>query len=88
MHQLADIDPQRAVRIHPRQRPAGEQHRSQTLQARVERRFNGGLTMNLAYTWSKFMEKLTYLNAGVLSGVNGVVDGIIGGWQLPMPARC
>lgn len=85
-----------------------------SLQARLERRFNGGLTMNLAYTWSKFMEKLTYLNAGdaapsqclglqdtphrivvssiyelpfgrkhhFLSGVNGVVDGIIGGWQL------
>jgi hypothetical protein len=33
-----------------------------SLQARVERRYNAGLTVNLGYTWSKFMEGTTRLN--------------------------
>jgi hypothetical protein len=36
------------------------------LQARVERRYAAGLTVNLAYSWSKFLERLTYLNDGDL----------------------
>jgi hypothetical protein len=34
------------------------------LQARIERRYAGGLTLGAAYTWSKFMEGVTYLNPG------------------------
>ncbi len=34
------------------------------LQARVERRYKSGLTLNIAYTWSKFMEAVAYLNPG------------------------
>ncbi len=34
------------------------------LQARFEKRYAAGLTLGLAYTWSKFMEGVTYLNAG------------------------
>jgi hypothetical protein len=34
------------------------------LQARIERRYAAGLTLGAAYTWSKFMEGVTYLNAG------------------------
>ncbi len=35
-----------------------------SLQARIERRFTAGLTMNLGYTWSKYMEATVRLNAG------------------------
>ncbi len=35
-----------------------------SLQARLERRLTAGLTTNLGYTWSKFMEATVRLNAG------------------------
>jgi hypothetical protein len=34
------------------------------LQAKLERRYTAGLTLGAVYTWSKFMEGVTYLNAG------------------------
>jgi hypothetical protein len=34
------------------------------LQSRLERRFAGGYTVQLAYTWSKFMEAAEFLNDG------------------------
>ena len=34
-----------------------------SLQTRVERRFDQGLTVNVSWTWSKLMEALGYLNA-------------------------
>jgi hypothetical protein len=36
------------------------------LEARMERRFDKGYTFQLSYTWSKFMEAASYLNAGDL----------------------
>lgn len=34
------------------------------LDVRLEKRYSTGLTVNVAYTWSKYMEALDYLNAG------------------------
>ena len=34
------------------------------LQVRAEKRFSQGYTINLAYTWSKFMDATSYLNTG------------------------
>jgi hypothetical protein len=86
----------------------------QSLQVRAERRPRNGLTTSLGYTWSKFMERVMYLNAGdempsrsvaqqdhphritvstvyelpvgrrkkFLSGMHGVANAIVGGWQV------
>lgn len=86
----------------------------QSLQVRADRRPRNGLTTSLGYTWSKFMERVMYLNAGdempsrsvaqqdhphritvstvyelpvgrrkkFLSGMNGVANAIVGGWQV------
>jgi hypothetical protein len=85
-----------------------------SMQTRFERRFAAGYTLNVSWTWSKFMEATGYLNETdpmpervisdqdrphrvVLTGVYelpfgrgrrwgshwpGVVNGVLGGWQL------
>lgn len=60
------------------------------LQARIERRFANGWTMNAAYTWSKGMEALGQLN-GYLSPLEYVISTqdrphrfvVSGIWELP-----
>ena len=45
-----------------------------SLQVAAQKRFSKGLTMNLSYTWSKFMEAITYLNAQDLHPEHVVSD--------------
>ena len=61
------------------------------LQARAEKRFAHGYTLNVAYTWSKFMEATSYLNdadTNLYRGISAydrpqriVISGI---WELPV----
>jgi hypothetical protein len=84
------------------------------MQARMEKRFSHGYTIQGSWTWSKYMEAISFLNgadprtyevisdqdfphrfvfSGIyelpfgrgrkfLSGINGVADKFIGGWQV------
>src|SRR5579884_1664996 len=61
------------------------------LQVRAEKRFSHGYTVNLAYTWSKFMEASSYINPGDANLYRGisqydrpqriVISGI---WEIPV----
>ena len=62
-----------------------------SLQARLERRFASGFTVNANYTWSKFMEAINFLNAGdeYLEEVISDLDRThritaTGVWELPV----
>ena len=61
------------------------------LQARAEKRFSHGYTLNVAYTWSKFMEATSYLNPAdailtrsisSLDRTNRIV--VSGIWEVPV----
>ena len=65
--------------------------RYQSLQARFEKRLSHGYTLNLAYTWSKFLEATGFLNttdpapSRVISDLDRTHRVVVSGiWELPV----